>query len=177
MNGKLRRHFLKNKETKNLIEHASKITEIDLKKLFGGKVNAEVIKAEHAEVYLLNEKALLARVNETLFPTLAFKEYLEISPKVVVDMGAVPHICSGADVMAPGIRRYIGSFKKGCLAVIVDEKHNKPIAIGEVLFDANEITTIKHGRVVKNIHFVGDKIWSVIIESKDETRRKVMLSP
>jgi PUA domain protein len=85
-------------------------------------------------------------------------------PKIVVDMGAVRHICNGANVMAPGIVRFEGNFGKGDLVVVVDEKHGKPIAVGEVLYDDNIISKIRQGVVVKNVHFVGDKVWKLIKE-------------
>ena len=77
-------------------------------------------------------------------------------------MGAVPHICNGANVMAPGIRRFKGDFVEGDLVSIVDENHEKPLAIGEILYNAKTANIIKHGLVVRNIHYVGDKIWSIM---------------
>jgi predicted ribosome-associated RNA-binding protein Tma20 len=50
----------------------------------------------------------------------------------------------------------------------VDEKHGKPIAIGEILYDKDAAKKVTHGVVVRNVHFVGDKIWNFIktLESK-----------
>jgi PUA domain protein len=62
--------------------------------------------------------------------------------------------------MAPGIVRIDGEFNKGDLVIVVDEKHGKPLALGEVLYDAKNAENIKQGAVVKNIHFVSDKIWN-----------------
>jgi PUA domain protein len=83
-------------------------------------------------------------------------------PKVVVDMGAVPHVCGGANVMAPGVVRFEGEFGKGDLVLVVDERHGKPIAIGEVVHDRNTAKKVSQGIVVRNIHFVGDKIWNFV---------------
>ncbi|MGB9740290.1 MAG: DUF1947 domain-containing protein [Candidatus Bathyarchaeia archaeon] len=162
MSAKFRRHFLKAKDLRTLINDASKKLKINLEQTLKGKLNAEVIEADGAEVYLLNGKALLAKVDGNLFPTLTFTEYLNSAPKVVVDMGAVPHVCNGADIMAPGIKNFIGEFKGGDFVLVVDEKYGKPLAVGEILFDAERVAEIKHGRVVKNVHFVGDEVWSVI---------------
>ncbi len=83
-------------------------------------------------------------------------------PKILVDMGAVPHICNGADVMAPGIVGVQEDFNKGELVVVIDERNRKPIAIAESLFDSKTAKTLKKGRIFKNLHHVGDDVWSVI---------------
>jgi PUA domain protein len=77
-------------------------------------------------------------------------------------MGAVPYVCKGADVMAPGIRGFKGEFQKGNLVIVTDEKHGKPIALGEILYDAEQAKNIKQGAVIRNIHYVGDKTWTLL---------------
>jgi PUA domain protein len=90
---------------------------------------------------------------------LTFNEFVAQAPKIVVDMGAVPYVCKGANVMAPGIRRVEGEFAKGNLVVIVDEKHGKALALGESMFDAATLREAKKGPVIKTLHYVSDKIW------------------
>jgi PUA domain protein len=75
-------------------------------------------------------------------------------------MGAIPYVCNGADVMAPGIVRVEGEFADGDLVLVVDEKHGKPLALGESLSDSESVRNTKEGAVVKNVHFVSDKIWN-----------------
>jgi len=77
-------------------------------------------------------------------------------------MGAVPHVCNGANVMAPGIVRFEGNFRKDDFVFVVDERHGKPVAIGEVVYDVEAAKKATQGVVVKNTHFVGDKIWNFI---------------
>jgi predicted ribosome-associated RNA-binding protein Tma20 len=43
----------------------------------------------------------------------------------------------------------------------VDEKHGKSLALGESLYDSETARSIKQGAVVKNFHFVSDKIWNL----------------
>ncbi|MGB9676541.1 MAG: DUF1947 domain-containing protein [Candidatus Bathyarchaeales archaeon] len=161
MSKKFRRYFLKTKEVKTLADEASKLG-IPLETLLKEKANVEVVEFDEAKVYLLNGEPLLAKIGEKLFPTLLFTEYLENAPKVVVDMGAVPHVCNGADIMVPGIKHFTGEFKSGDFVLIVDEKHGKHLAVGEALLDKDVATATKHGKVVRNVHFVGDKIWNAI---------------
>jgi len=83
-------------------------------------------------------------------------------PKIVVNMGAVPYVCNGADVMAPGVVRVEGEFKRDDFLLIVDEKHGKSLGIGTSLFDSQNMKDLKQGKVVKNFHYVGDKLWNFI---------------
>jgi len=83
-------------------------------------------------------------------------------PRIVVDMGAVPHVVGGADVMAPGIRKVSGDFREKQYLVIVDEKHGKFLAIGKALIGSAQMVGTKKGRVVENLHYVGDLIWEAI---------------
>ena len=159
-----KRHFLKDKEAKKLLENASKKLKIALEKCFAGMPKVELVEADFGEVYLLNGEPALFKSGENVYPTLMFKEVFGFLPKVVVDMGAVPHICNGADVMAPGILNFEGEFVKGDIALVVDEKHGKPIAVGEILYSANEVAEVRRGVMVKNIHYVGDKIWKIMKE-------------
>ena len=162
MSEKYKRYFLKTKETKLLLNKASERVKFGLERILTAKANVELVKAEFAEIYLFNSKPLLAKTGEDVFPTLVFNEFLDLAPKVVVDMGAVPHVCNGANVMAPGIVRFEGEFRRGELVLVVDEKHRKPLAIGETMYDAEEMKSVKHGVVVKNIHFIGDHVWDLI---------------
>ncbi|MGC9346465.1 MAG: DUF1947 domain-containing protein, partial [Candidatus Bathyarchaeales archaeon] len=132
---KYRRHFLKTKEAKSLLRKVSEKLKVDLERIFDVKVHVELVETDFAEIFLINGRPLLVKVEEKIVPTLIFNELLASTPKVVVDMGAVPHVCNGANIMAPGIIRFIGEFRKGDLVSVVDEKHGKPIAIGEVVYD------------------------------------------
>jgi len=161
---KYRRHFLKTKEAKSLLRKASEKLKVDLERILDVKANVELVETDFAEIFLINGRPLLVKVEEKIVPTLIFNELLASTPKVVVDMGAVPHVCNGANIMAPGIIRFIGEFRKGDFVSVVDEKHGKPIAIGEVVYDVDAAKEAKQGVVVKNIHFVGDKIWNFVKE-------------
>jgi len=158
MSKKVRRYFLKEKETKDFLRKVSQKLRFDFEEKF--KVRIEIIETGFAEIYLINGKPLLAKYGEEMFPTLVFHKFFETAPRTVVDMGAVPHICNGADVMAPGIIRFQGEFRKGDYIFVVDEKYGKPLAVGMIKYDANEVKNVKRGVVVKNLHFVGDKIWN-----------------
>jgi PUA-domain protein len=160
MSSKHRRYFLKARESKELLDKASRRLGISLEQVFGDKANFEVVQTESIRLFLIAGKPILAQTGENIYPTLTFKELLDHAPKVTVDMGAVPYICKGANVMAPGIRGFNGQFQKGDLVMIIDEKHGKPIALGETLYDTEQAKGVKQGIIIKNIHYVGDKTWN-----------------
>jgi PUA domain protein len=164
MSKKYKRHFLKEREAKALLNEASEKLKVDLEKVFRSEVKVELVKMDFGEVFLLNGKPSLFKIEGNLYPTLLFEEIFELAPRVVVDMGAVRYICNGANVMAPGIVRFEGDFRKGDLVFVVDEKYGKPIAVGEVFYDSADAVKVKQGVVVKNVHFVGDKIWKSLKE-------------
>jgi PUA-domain protein len=156
------RYFLKEKDSRALLERASIKLKVDLRQILAGKPSFEVVKMDFADVFLANGRPLLVEAAGTLHPTLVFVELFPAMPRLVVDMGAIPHLCKGADVMVPGVRRFDGDFDKGDLVVVVDEKHRKAVAIGEALIDSEEAKKASRGAIVKNIHFVGDKTWNRI---------------
>jgi PUA domain protein len=159
---KYRRHFLKDKEAKELLTEISEKLGIDPKQVFKGAVGFEVVEAEFGQIFLANGKPVIVKTDEGFFPTLVFDELIAFAPKVVVDMGAVPYMCKGANVMAPGIRRFEGDFRKGDFVFVVDEKHGKALAVAEALYDSGEAKGVSQGMVFKNIHYVSDKTWNLI---------------
>ena len=156
---KQRRYSLKTKEAKQILTEASTNLKLDLEALFGSKVNVEVVESDVGAVYLIGGKPLLYKAGDKVLPTLHFSEFTAQAPKIVVDMGAVPYVCKGADVMAPGIVRIEGEFSKGDLVLVVDMKFGKALALGESLYDAENAKQTKKGPVVKTLHYVSDKIW------------------
>jgi PUA-domain protein len=154
------RHSLKTKEAKQILTETSETLNMDMEALAGAKPNVEVAEADFGTVYLVNQKPILYKTSNAILPTLLFTQLQTRLPKIVVDMGAVPYVCKGADIMAPGIVRVEGEFNKGDLVLVVDVKHGKALALGAALHDAEAARQAKQGAVVKNLHFVSDKIWN-----------------
>lgn len=137
---------------------------MDAQKLVGLKPRIEVAETPTARLYIVDGNPLFARSEGIFLPTLISNGVFFLLPRIVVDMGAVPHICSGADLMAPGVVRIDGDFNIDDLLLIADERHGKPLAIGVALLDSQSMRKVKHGKVVKNIHYVGDKLWKMLKE-------------
>jgi len=142
---------MKRKAAKKLLEELSS----QFGGLSGGKV--ETAKVEEKEVYLFDENVEFVKDENGLYPFLSSK-YVDLLPKVVVDMGAIRFVCNGADVMAPGITE-MGDFNEGDLVVIRDVTHGKALAIGVANKSSADIEASKKGKVIRNIHYVGDKLW------------------
>jgi PUA domain protein len=118
----------------------------------------EVLKLEGGkEVILASGEALLFRVGDEIFPMLTSLDRIPLK-RVVVDMGAVPHVANGADVMAPGVVSADEEITLGEGVMILDERHGKPLAVGQALVPGAEMQGPK-GKVVKNLHHVGDEMW------------------
>lgn len=156
---KTRRFFLREKEIKNLLLALSEKFNLDFEQLVGVKPRVEMRRKESTETFFFNGKPLMVRLNGDFFPALLFHEFLTFIPKVVIDMGAIPYVCRGADIMAPGVVRINGAFKKNDILLVVDERHEKPLAVGVALFNSQTMDKTKHGKVIRSLHHVGDKLW------------------
>jgi PUA domain protein len=158
------RHVLSKSEAREValaIERA-----LRSKRSFDVKARWEVVKISKNEVvYLLDGRPLAVEVSGKLIPSIrALMDGIAELPRVVVDSGAVKHVVNGADVMAPGIVRVEGDFAKGDLVVVVDEKHGKPLSVGVALVDRSELASMSRGKVVENLHYIGDKLWNKLKE-------------
>ena len=148
-----RRRALRRQDVRRILEEASRY--------LAGQSFSKVEEAETEDgstIFIFEDEITLFRSEGVLYPTLRCK-CVDSLPAVIVDMGAIPFICKGADVMAPGITDIKMPFEEGAIIVIRDVKHGKALAIGKALRSSISIMTEKKGKVIKNLHYVGDKIW------------------
>lgn len=162
MSPKGRRYPLRTKEAKEILSQASDKLKMNVEAILTPRRTMEVVESELIRIFLVDGKPLLLKTEKVLLPTLLFSEVLGQLPKIVVDMGAVPFVCKGADVMAPGVVRIEGKFGKGDLVVVVDVKHKKPLGLGETLLASEAARALKHGPIVRNLHYVSDRFWQLI---------------
>ncbi|HIH14980.1 MAG: hypothetical protein QT08_C0016G0015 [archaeon GW2011_AR17] len=113
-------------------------------------------------IILVNKKPCFFYYEKKLVPTLQNLQEKDLLKKIVVDMGAVRFLVGGADLMRPGIKEIDASLKEGDFVLVVDINNKKPLMVGLALFDAEEMQALTSGKVVKNIHYVGDAIWKFI---------------
>jgi len=94
-----------------------------------------------------------------ILPFLGSQELLKSFPAVVVDPGAISHICKGADIMRPGILVAEGEFDAGDIVCVKEQRYQKFIAVGGALLTKEDAIAISKGPVIKNMHYVGDVYW------------------
>ncbi len=127
------------------------------------KDTVELSESETSKLVLLNKQPAFFYLSEKLIPHLKLLQaHQELLKKIVVDMGAVKFMVSGADVMRPGIVEIEAGIEKDALVMIVDVNNRKPLAVGIALFNSEEMQAMASGNVVKNIHYVGDEIWKKV---------------
>ncbi len=122
-------------------------------------VRMEVIRLRRVNIFFVDGNPLFIEKEGKMVPSLLNKETLRQLPSVVVDQGAVPFVCSGADVMAPGVRGIEGEFSQGELVVVREERFRKALAVGSALIGSDKMEAQRKGKVVRNMHFVGDDAW------------------
>ena len=159
------RTILKERDAKPLIEEITR--KIPGARFPAGKGRVELESVGDAELVLVEGQPAAVRRNGVLFPSLVNTDSLKVMPKITVDMGAVPHIAGGADVMAPGVRKIEGEFEAGGLVVVIDEKYGKFLAVGSSMIDSKTMNGTKKGKIIKSLHYVGDEVWEALkLQSK-----------
>jgi PUA domain protein len=124
------------------------------------KATIEVVEDTRGTIILQEGEPVLLLHQDKWFPTLQTLNKSNQLKKITVDMGAIPFVCSGADVMRPGIKNVEDGIAKDAPVVVIDEKYGKLLAVGISLFGSEEMKKMERGKVVKNLHYVGDWIWN-----------------
>lgn len=124
-----------------------------------------VVEKNYPEILIVDRIPAFFIYEGKYYPLLVFllAKGVNWMPRVMVDMGAVKPLMRGADIMAPGVRDVIGVFNIGDPVAVIDEKYKKPFVIGKALVNSNDLITRKivKGKVIKNIHRAGDKLWNL----------------
>ena len=122
-------------------------------------VTKKSVVVQEDNVLLVNSQPFYLFIKNVWVPSLRLLLKKIVLPKVVVDKGAIRFVINGADVMRPGITT-CEPFEKNDVVVIVDETLGKPIAVGEALFSSQDLLAKAEGKVIKNLHYVGDEYWN-----------------
>jgi PUA-domain protein len=125
------------------------------------KDSVVLIEDDNKKIISVNKKPYLFYYGDKLVPTLKLLQTKELLKKITVDMGAIKFVVNGADIMRPGITKIQEGIEKNEFIVIVDETHQKPLAVGIALLNSEEMEKETSGKVIKNIHYVGDDLWKL----------------
>ena len=116
------------------------------------------------EIYLkvlVNGEPYILLIDDKPFPTLKAALANGINAKkVTVDMGAIKFISNGADIMSPGVVAADKEIRPDDIVLVVDQTHEKPLAIGVSLITGMEMIKNQSGKAVETKHYVGDDIWN-----------------
>ena len=154
------RHRLKNKEIKNILAQIKTKFQGDF---FTIDSAVEIGDLEEFRVVLVDDEIDFFFVENSVFFTLrGLYKYKPRENFVVVDMGAIGFVAKGADVMTPGIVDADIGIQKDDLVWICDETYHKPLAVGIALINGEQMKNKGAGKAIKNIHYVGDKLWNLI---------------
>ena len=89
---KMHRHDLSKRDVKELLERALRLHPLLHDKLRAlVKERWELVKIKNFVAYLVNGSPMLIEVDGNLIPSIKLAEEASY-PKIVVDMGAVPHL-------------------------------------------------------------------------------------
>jgi len=163
------RHFIQKSQIRELQDDIlHHYDEKFVEQIFPNKARIELIQTDAGDtLYAVNNVLKLWKSKEGYIPvlTLLLNKQVDLK-KIVVDKGAIRFVTNGADVMRPGITKIDSSIKKGDIVVIVDENHDRALAIGRAMLDANQMEDKNSGKVVKNVHTIQDDVWKFEKEFK-----------
>ncbi|HPY59614.1 MAG TPA: RNA-binding protein [Methanospirillum sp.] len=156
-----RRHSIRKSQVSGILERL--MEEIgEGAEHFRGKMIEVIETNQDVQLYLVDKEPLILEKDGVLFPSLRGAVNCPFPQKrIVVDMGAVPYVVNGADIMRPGVVDVTPDVVAGKPVQIVDERHGKPLALGIALFDAADLLAQEKGKVARTWHHVGDDIWNL----------------
>jgi len=156
------RHFIQKSQIRELQDDLlNQYDEKFVAQIFPKKARIELIQTDAGDtLYAVSKVLKLWKSKEGYIPvlTLLLNKQVDLK-KIVVDKGAIRFVTNAADVMRPGITHIEPSIKKGDIVVIVDENHDRALAVGKAMFDAKEMENKNSGKVVRNLHTIQDNVW------------------
>lgn len=114
-----------------------------------------------AEILLIDNEPLFFRYDNRWCPTVHLLLRSNFLKSVVVDKGAIRFVTDGADIMRPGIVDIDDAIAERDFVAILEETHHKPIGVGFALTSGREMKLATKGKMLQNIHHVGDRIWNI----------------
>ncbi len=123
------------------------------------------LKENGHKILLINKEPAFFYHQNQYLPLLKYLQHpphQQLLKTVSIDQGAIKFIVGGADVMRPGITQINSEIKKNDAVIIMDQTYKKPLAIGIALFSGEDMQALTSGKVIKNIHYVGDELWKTV---------------
>ncbi len=154
-----KRHRLREKEVKSL---ADEILARSGAELFRPGEPVDRAESSDFDIIFSEGEAAAIVIEGKAFPTIrGLLKHPATKSFVVVDMGAVPFVTKGADVMGPGIVDVDKGITKGDMVWVKDVKNGRPLSIGIALMDGELMSTKPAGKSIRTVHHVTDKLWKL----------------
>jgi len=150
----LKSNLISKSETSEILKIVSEQWGIEFPKIKNLKVHQI---SDEAQI-IVGKGIKILKIDDDYLPFLSEIETLKKFPNVMVDIGAIKFMCKGANVMRPGIKKFT-EFEKDKLVCIIEESHQKFLAVGKAMVSSTELENMEKGEVVKNLHYVSDKFW------------------
>lgn len=114
-----------------------------------------------ATILMVDDEPLFFRHDNRWCPTVKLLLRSQFLKSVVVDKGSIRFITDGADLMRPGIIEIDDEIEERDFVAMIEETHHKPIAVGFALTSGREMKLATKGKMLQNLHWVGDRIWNI----------------
>ncbi len=150
----MKSNLISKSETSEILKIVSERWEIECPKI----KNLKVYQISDEAQIIVGKGIKILKIGDDYLPFLSETETLKKFPNVMVDMGAIKFMCKGANVMRPGIKKFT-EFEKDKIVCIIEESHQKFLAVGKAMVSSTELENMEKGEVVKNLHYVSDKFW------------------
>eukprot|EP00347_Sterkiella_histriomuscorum_P020347 403338157 len=131
------------------------------------KVHQTKIKGEsHVTMYLIDDVLSFMELrDQPIMPTLRIlHKYPFMMPHMQCDKGAIKHIFSGSNVMAPGLTSPGGNMEDveaGEVVAIMAEGKEHAMGVGIMLMSSDEIRSQNKGIAIELIQFLTDGLWKL----------------
>ena len=152
----MKTNLISKSETAQVLKIVSEKWKITLPKV----KNLKVYEIDDEMQLITDSEIKILKIKDEYLPFLSETTTLEKFPYVQVDMGAVKFMCKGANLMRPGIKKFT-EFSKDDIVCIVEESHNKFLAVGKSLVNSSELDNMDKGEILKNLHYISDKAWEI----------------
>ncbi|MEF8808768.1 RNA-binding protein [Natronomonas sp.] len=150
------RHHLRSDEISELEDALAEKLGVDLD---GDSYERVEFDDVDREVVLVDGDPLVASFDGELFLTVVgANEHPPENHVVTVDSGAISFVSDGANIMRPGITEATDDIEPGDLVIVVEENHGKALAVGRAEAAGDDMVG-DSGKVVENLHHVGDELY------------------
>lgn len=154
-----RRRRLREKEVRALAEELE--TTLGVEPIEPGMAVDRAESTDFDILFINNVAEGLVYKDKIFLTVRGLLRYRPEKAAVTVDMGAVPFVTKGADVMGPGIVDADPDIQPGDMVWVKDIKNGVPLAVGEALISGLQMRERSPGKAIKSIHHVTDKLWKL----------------